>query len=670
MSGIPTGTSVPTAPSTPTAPGGTGGTSPPAPPPKVIVPRDGMCFCDFASQNGFRDCEPLRSANSEHASKAVLARGDEITIPDKRDKTASGPNESVIRARRVLSPPATVRFVGLNIPLNNPRANGLSRLGISNYKTDKASATGTGTETAFYRDQGVADDASRVAGTPEAETYADPDHFRVEIHDVAAAKRNLASVQCELQALQPLYRRLTVDGKEVIRRDVESRPDQNAPAGFKIPTTASRRRTITCERVGTTKFYRSRYMRLVTESGDNIDPHTLFVGDYYDDGANNDEKRYTEILEQKVRVRYQPAMCTPGTCRVEALADVGELRGEIRLAVHIMDNACSLEDVRRVVYKQTRRVYAPAHARPYIRTILRHPPPHNILLIGDQGGTAARASGHTLLRAQSRIRLTVEGTTLDYHPARNQTVAAVCNAIQQLLRTNNIHTRELRAPYPPGPGLEAARMFLLFKDAACTDFAVLSSASSNDTRLSVRNFQISAATLGAFSHDGDGLHHRMLKACCNTEFFDAIVLRQFDTSGGSTLFGIATWIHKEFGPAIIVQSDRMTPAQDDRYTFSHELGHVLMHGGHFMVAARREQLMIQGSMASGNAYDMPGRRRISDAPMRMNYQAFDDAAGTWTGEHQLGPGQPHGTLVTRIHTFVKGQAFGSPTRDREVHAEW
>jgi hypothetical protein len=667
MSGIPSGSSIPTAPSTPSTPSGT--TTPPEPQ-RVIVGRDGQCFCDFASENGFRDCEPLRSANGDLADKAVLERGDEITIPEKRDKTTSGPNETVIETRRVLSPPATVRFVGLNIPLNNPRARGLTRLGISNYKTDRASATGTGTETAFYRDLGVQDDASRVAGSPEAETYADPDHFRVEIHDVAAAKRNLASVEAELQVLQPLYRRLTVDGKEVIRRDAETRPDRNAPAGYKIPTTASRRRTITCDRIGTTKFYRSRYMRLVTEPGDNIDPHTLFIGDYYDDGADNDEKRYTEILEQKVRVRYQPAMCTPGTCRVEALADVGQLRGEIRLAVHIMDNACTFEDVRRVVYKQVRRAYASAHTRPYIRTILRHPPPHNILLIGDQGGTAARASGRTRLRAASRIRLTVEGTTLDYNPARNQTVAAVCNAIRQLLRTNNIFTRELRSPFPPGPGLEPARMFLLFKDAACTDFAVLSSASSNDTRLSVRSFQISAATLGAFSHDGDGIQHRVLKACCNTDFFDGIVLRQFDTSGGSILFGIATWIHKEFGPAIIVQSDRMTPAQDDRYTFSHELGHVLMHGGHFMVNARREQLMIQGSMAAGNAYDMPGRRRISDAPMRMNWQAFDDAAGTWTGEHLLGPGQAHGTLVTRIHTFVKGQAFGSPTRDREIGAEW
>ena len=669
MSGIPSGSSIPTAPSTPST-GATGSPSAPPPPPRVIVPRDGMCFCDFASQNGFRDCEPLRNANGTLSSKAVLNRGDEITIPDKRDKTASGPNETVIRTRRVLAPPATVRFVGLNIPLNNTRERGLARLGISNYKTDRASATGTGTETAFFRNQGVEDDASRVDGTPEAETYADPDHFRVEIHDVAAAKRNLASVECELQVLQPLYKRATVNGKTVIQRDTETRSADDIPPGYKIPTSATRRRTITCERVGTTKFYRSRYMRLVTESGDNIDPHTLFVGDYYDDGANNDEKRYTEILEQKVRVRYQPAMCTPGTCRVETIADVGELRGEIRLAVHIMDNACTFEDVRRVVYKQVRRVYASAHTRPYIRSIIRHPPPHNILLIGDQGGTAARASGQTRLRLQSRIRITVEGTTLDYNPARNQTVAAVCNAIQQLLRTNNIYTRELRSPYPPGPGLEAARMFLLFKDAACTDYAVLSSATSNDSRLSVRNLQISAATLGAFSHDGDGLHHRVLKACCNTDFFDAIVLRQFDTSGGSILYGIATWIHKEFGPAIIVQSDRMTPAQDNRYTFSHECGHVLMHGGHFVVNARSEQLMIQGSMAAGNAYDMPGRRRISDAPMRLNYQAFDDAAGTWTGQHLLGPGQPHGTLVTRIHTYVKGQAFGSPTLNREVGAEW
>ena len=80
--------------------------------------------------------------------------------------------------------------------------------------------------------------------------------------------------------------------------------------------------------------------------------------------------------------------------------------------------------------------------------------------------------------------------------------------------------------------------------------------------------------------------------------------------------------------------------------------------------------MLQGSAVVGNAKDMPGRRRLQDAPMTMPYEAFDDAAGTWTGVSDLGPGQPHGTMVSRIHRYGKGPGFGPPTPEREVSTEW
>jgi len=694
-----------TPPNKPLPPPPTGATSPtpPVPAPKppakplppvpvrvrvtpegVVVPpkgyrlkkaRAGDCFCDFASNAGFKDCTKIRAVNTHLADKAVLEPRDQVAMPEKTLETTNSPNETVVKAVRVLYPCAKIRIIGNGSSLKSRSAPGLPKIGVSNYRTDKSSATQTGVEVNFFKAKGTDDDAGRA--TPELDTYADPDHFRIEIHDVAAKKKNKATITAEIQVLQPLYKRITKAGKTYVKRDTTSRPDKEAPAGFKIPTNAERKATLTLHRVGTTAYYRSRYQRLVTHAEDKVAGHTLYVGDYYDDGANDDEKRYTEILEQRVRVRYTPFMCTEKKCRVEAVADVGEMQGEIRLSVHVMDGACSNEDVRRVVYKQVRRTYASAHVRPYIKKIFRHPPPKNILVIGNSNGTAAPASGVSGIGKKismkvnpSKIKVKVEGTEFEEQLNAPRTVQSVATAIRAKIVAGGFFVKELPNAYPVAAPLEPCVVYLVFKDAAFTDYATVNSATSDDTRLSVANWVLSSAKLAAYPHDGDGIFHRLLKGVCDTRHFDTIILKEFDTSGGSTLFGIATWWHKEFSPCIIVQSDRMTPAVDDRYTFSHEIGHVLCHGGHYTDAARQEQLMLEGGSVVGNAKDMPGRRRFQDVPMTMSYQPFDDAAGTWTGPHDLGPGKPHGTMVSRMHRFGKGPGFGPPTPEREVTTEW
>jgi len=679
------------------------GAKPPVPPPKppakplpappvkvrvtaqgVVIPpkgyrlkaaKAGDCFCNFASGAGFKDCTKIRSVNSHLADKAVLEPRDQVAMPEKTLETTNSPNETVVKAVRVLYPCAKIRFIGNGSSLNNRSAPGLARLGVSNYQTDKSSANQTGTEVAFYKFRGSDDDAGRTS--PELDTYADPDHFRIEIHDVAAKKAKKKTITAEIQVLQPLYVRGTKAGKTVIKRDTRSRPDKEAPAGYKIPTNAERKANVTLYQIGKTAYYRSRYQRLVTQSEDKIAGHTLYVGDYYDDGATQDEKRYTEILEQRVRVRYTPEMCTEKKCRVEAMADVGELLGEIRLSVHVMDNACDYEDVRRVVYKQVRRTYASAHVRPYIMKIFKHPPPENILVIGSSNGTAAPPSGISgifkkaaIKASPSKIKIKIEGKDIEEQLTSHRTVADVAAAIRQKVVAAGFFMKELPNAYPVAAPLEKCVVFLVFKNAGMTEFANVESATSDDTRLSVANWALSSAKLSAYPQDGDGIFHRLLKAICDTRHFDTIILKEFDTSGGSTLFGIATWWHKEFGPVIIVQSDRMTPAVDDRYTFSHEIGHVLCHGGHYTDAARQEQLMLEGGSVVGNAKDMPGRRRFQDVPMTMSYQAFDDAAGTWTGSNDLGPGKPHGTMVSRMHQFGTAPAFGPPTPEREISTEW
>ena len=447
-------TVAPTTPSTPLA----------APPvqPKKVKAKAGQCPCDLASAAGFLDCTEFRDANPPIASKAVLDQDEELVVPDIKPKDTSGADKTAVETVHILYPPATLRFLGTGTPMNNPGFAGLTRIGVSNYRTDKASANQTGTEFAFFSGQGADDDPSRVS--PETETYPDPDHFRVEVHDVAAGKKGKTDVTVDLQVLQPLYKRdKDAAGKDVVVRDTTTRPDPDVPAGFKIPGNASRKLTITCQRVKDTNFYRSKYLRLVTHTEDTVATQTLYVGDYFDDGGSDDEKRYTEILDQKVRARCTPEMCNPKKCRVQVLADVGELKAEVRLAVHIMDGACSFDDVRRVVYKQVRRTYASAHVRPYLLHVYEHPPIENAVRIGSARGAALPPSGVSgffqrigSAISPSKVTVKIEGQTIEQTLGAGDTVTSVTQALIGKLQAAGFFCKELKDPYTPDAGMDPA----------------------------------------------------------------------------------------------------------------------------------------------------------------------------------------------------------------------
>lgn len=106
------------------------------------------------------------------------------------------------------------------------------------------------------------------------------------------------------------------------------------------------------------------------------------------------------------------------------------------------------------------------------------------------------------------------------------------------------------------------------------------------------------------------------------------------------------------------------------------MGHVLMNCGHCIDPEFGEQLMIKGQHATGNAFDMPGRRRIMDAPMKVDYQVAK-ANGTWVQPNADGTATIDGssadlaTATARCHQFMPGalDSFGGPT-DREPGTEW
>jgi hypothetical protein len=796
-----TTTTAPTAPPAPSPSAGASAGSAAAPagdgpaPPQKIVAHKGQFFCEFAAEKGFRNCEKWRAANPPLAEKATLEEGDEVTVPEKQEGETADQDKAKVESVRVDYPPALVRFLGQTSTLADRSSAGLTRLGISNYVTDKAGFDDRGNTKEFFKDFGADDEAGRNADPLEAATWNDPDHFRVEVHDVTAGKKNLSEVQVELQVLQPLYKRVDEAGKTVLQRDEENRPDPNAPKGFRIPGNPDRRLLVTCKRVGATNYYRSRYLRLVTETEDKVADHTLFVGDYYQDplvGATapasalgstpghgptaggiaggaaagalvgggaaaaavmltenklsdkekaaviggaalggavlggviggaasadkgapappdagkatamtpqevEDTRRYAEILHQKVRARYIPAMCTDQKCRAETLADVGELKNEIRLAVHVFDTTgVTDEDVRRCIYGQCRRVYAQAGIVPHLKAIYHHPAPEHIVLIGSNAGTGRNATGFVSAPpapgpgpapappAKSRVRVKLDGgheQLFELSPNEKVTsvVARIKGWIEGLKATPGgerlFWTRVVKRPFVGAlpANTEESQYILVFKDADLTQHGKVLAVDSNDFNgMSANNPSVTAAQLASVPKSEDDNVQTILRASCHTRRLDCLVLGAFSSAG---LHGLAIRHPKrqKFAPSVLVTAVRMSESpHDTRYTLAHEVGHVVMNVNHCEDANSKEQLMITGGLVSGIvAATMPGRRRIMDRPMQVKYKAYTNDVTVAAVEQLLGSTAALNTAVERCHMFLPGvlDSFGAAT-PREPKAEW
>ena len=746
--------------------------------PDTITATKGQYFCEFAAQKGFRNCEKWRAVNPDLADRPNLEEGDEVIVPEKEEGATADKDKAEVESLRVDFPPASVRFVGQTSSLGDRTKAGLTRVGISNYQTDKAGLNDNGHTHDFFEGEGAEDEEGRNADEDEVTTWNDPDHFRIEVHDVTAGKQDADEVTVELQVLQPLYKRSEADGTMTIQRDEESRPDPDAPKGFRIPTNNDRKiEDLTCVRVGDTNYYRSKYMRLVTEKKDKIDGHTVFVGDYYQDesnaggpsagaivggalggaavaggvaalvvtqtdnqlsdtekgaiiggaavagavaggligaaassgddaGAENagaapatatppteeeiaDTKRYGEILDQKIRVRYIPKMCTDEKCRAEQVAKVGELKAESRMAVHIMAGCIENEDARRVVYGQCRRVFAQVGIRPHLKAIYRHPSIEHVILVGSPDGTGANAQGDTGVAGPdgaaapaSTLIITMNGGQEEtFNLAANQTVSSVVGRITSWLEglrddgTKLFYTLTVPRPTiaPPSAGSEASQYILVFSNAEHSEYAKVDGADSTDSQFSVGNPSLSPAKLGEVPKSETSAAHTLIKASCRTEWCDCIIIANFKQEAGTTLYGLAMRhpkVHR-FSPGTMCISDSMTgDPHDSRYTFAHEVGHVLMNVNHCTSGNHSEQLMITGNNASDDATEKDGRRRIMDKPMHVNYKIYGNDPTVGSVMTLLGSGA-NKTATERCHMFLSGvrSCFGGPT-DRVRTEEW
>ena len=357
--------------------------------PQVVVASDGDCLCGLAIRHGFLNCDPLRAegANSGLLDRPLRA-GDRVTIPDLRPKQEEGAVDAKHSFKLKRLPEPKLRFV--HGSQSQPYASdaSLTRLEISNFPTNLAGATSAA---AFVNSFGFNQDA-----------HDDPDTFKLEV----VSPDGGSPIQVKLQALKPIY---AADG-------TVERFEEFSGAG-----TAGRNVDIQCQLVGADapKLYRSRYLRLVTDTDDQAaaNTQTLVVSDT-SDGAGGDADKL-EILDQHVRASYELPGCqaaAPNKCKVSAELPVGHDKKRIRMTVSIFRTAVgggniggvTRSNVRRRVYKWFRRAYAQLSLAPKLVAAIRiyDPPSADMIAVSDPVGTPA--SGVNAAGARSTLTFDID----------------------------------------------------------------------------------------------------------------------------------------------------------------------------------------------------------------------------------------------------------------------
>ncbi len=357
--------------------------------PKTVVATEGSTLCQLAIAEGHLNCKKTREvdANKKYIGKP-LKGGEEIVIPDYKPPFLKKAMDGIAKFIKKNAPPVNIRFVrGEHDNKDFASDDPVPKLHVSNYVTNKAGADGKKT---FPTGFGYNEHA-----------HADEDAFRIEVTDPAAG----GSVNVKLEALRPQYR-------------------QDGTVSGHIPFTgvseADRRKidAVECKALpGAPKAFRSRYLRLVTNTKDhdelNATKQGLLIADLVDD---NDEQ--VEIVSQKVRASYVVATC-PCSPKCTAVAEryIDPFTKKVRLAVHILKKPAdgqpviTTDNARKRILKFVRQYYAQAEmsvrfvpspgdaGKPFIREV---PAPANMFMIAEDG-TGAKAQGGKRIKVKVKI---------------------------------------------------------------------------------------------------------------------------------------------------------------------------------------------------------------------------------------------------------------------------
>jgi len=618
--------------------------------PQVVVAQDGDTLCGLAIRHGFLNCDPLRAegANSALTSRALVA-GDRVTIPDKRKKKAPAATDASHSFKLERRPVPSLRFVHGSKSRPFAQDPTLTKLNISNYRTDRA---GTTAQAAFSNAFGFQQDA-----------HDDPDTFKLEL-----VSPDGGTPKIKLEALQPSYRpNGTVMGHGV----------------FTGANAAGRSLTLDTQAAGTTGFrYRTRYLRLVTDTLDQAAAATqaLLVTDIADgNGGANDQM---EILDQKVRASYELPKCMAGSnkCTLVAELPVGENKRRIRMSVTILRTTpggaaiggVTSQMVRRRIFKWFRRAYAQTNMAPKlignINTI--DPPSADMISISDPNGTPASGvdgagNASSVTFRLDRPPLPILGNILPAHtitvnPAAGRTPTQVCNDIVAALPSGYAGTVYTNAQ-ATNQATPSADVIITRSDGVRV---MIRNETTTDTALTISVARVNVANV---PHSAGGfpallvstpVARRVLRISGADNRLDFFVVGSLPGARG-VAFIPATDLAAQYRPprlcrwSILMRAAVMNGGDNSPFTFPHEAGHVLNDAFHADNADPNvgTELMTGTGTSAANAVN--GSKRVSDDPVQVQYQKYNPAQPTPGAWHSVNI-QPTQRFRTRGAPVTEG----------------
>jgi len=598
---------------------------------------EGETLCGIAIREGFLNCDLLRAedANKDFTTRPLRA-GDRVTVPDRREKETDAATTKNHKFKRKRFPEPSIRFV--HGSQSQPFASDatLALLNISNYRTTQA---GTTSSAAFSSAFGF-----------NADAHADTDSFKIEV----VSPDGGGSINVKLEALKPVYR---ANGT-VERHELFTGADYN-----------TRKLDAECQPVtGSTKRFRSRYLRLVTDDQDQAAAatQTLLVTDTAD--GNNGDADKVEILDQRVRASYTLPRCNAGAphkCTVVAELPVGEGKRRVRLAVHLFRSTVggaavgglTEQMIRRRAMKWFRRAYAQANLSvklvgPGVE-LIDPPPPSMITISQDTGATAAgvnaaaqpstltfRLAGPPVPIIDPLVRLFDPTVTVNLVAGMTPVqvgaaiVAALPNGYAGQAHTN---ARAFNAANP------SCDVIITKNDGARV---LIRAEATTDTRLTVGVARVNLAAVDA----NDGFNNiipstmdfrRVLRSAPGTDDrLDFFVIDTFNTPGlRGRAFVPASDLAAPFQPpaqlrwAVIMAANSNSGAVMDGsdnlpFTFPHEAGHVINDAFHSDNADANGPRELMSGAGTSAANSVNATKRISDDPVRVRYAMFNPVQAT------------------------------------------
>jgi hypothetical protein len=624
----------------------------------------GETLCEVAINNGFPDCQKLRDANPKLKDVESLVAGTEVTIPDKKQNIFSKALDAIYKYKRRNFPPPTVEFIKEGL--------GKGYAAVPAPDEDTTLASEDMAVTNYVSDRGG---DGLIAGNFPADTVfrddplgsADPDHFKIQVYDNGA---KVNEVKVDLFALKPAYYKEVVDGVAYVRHH---------PTKYTRPDAAKRKlENIVCRRIGSTNYFRSPYLRLVSTEASRAKRPTqcLLLADYWDEGPKSCQKYYTEILHQKAQARYKLRDCPVAKCAALREVDL-ESDKSLHLAFHIV-KGCGItpKDIQTTVYKWCRAALAPAHLRPIVDRIETVDIPQNMICVANltQARRGFHASGKKgLFPNPSVMSFTVDGVQLFHSPTAGDSPETTAD---------NIISKITAAPALAGYTCKKIRHrrsdvtsvaskvsdpfdILVFKQDG--SLAVVTNVTSNDWPVGgiggqslsrVMNF-----TLNNFPVDWEPAspEQRILRWNYYTDgamnmYIVGTPLQPIWPQGvpldGFSPYGpYAGWV-ADVGPIVYLSKTGVTRA----FVILHEMCHPMMHNGHTAApmndAGTQTVELMDGAILTEDQYD--ATKHIADAPIKAKYELVEENGAVLVDGKAATPA-PRNTVTTpvlRLHTVA------------------